>query len=249
MILFLVVLLGASMVIGDGVLTPAISVLSSVCGIQDAAESLPNGAVLLITCIILVGLFALQHVGTHRVAFLFAPIVSIWLISIFSLGLYNTIVWNPKIVSALSPYYIIKFFRHTGKDGWISLGGVLLSVTGTEAMFANLGHFNSFSMRFAFVLGVYPCLVVQYMGQAAFLSKNIASVPNSFTIQFLMVRTGQFLLLPPLQLLLPVSQLSLLRSLSSSNVMHLDASQESRLFTRQSISTARFIYLKYIGYS
>ncbi|CAH9075552.1 unnamed protein product [Cuscuta epithymum] len=147
MILFLVVLLGASMVIGDGVLTPAISVLSSVCGIQDAAESLPNGAVLLITCIILVGLFALQHVGTHRVAFLFAPIVSIWLISIFSLGLYNTIVWNPKIVSALSPYYIIKFFRHTGKDGWISLGGVLLSVTGTEAMFANLGHFNSFSMR------------------------------------------------------------------------------------------------------
>ncbi|CAH9128518.1 unnamed protein product [Cuscuta epithymum] len=179
-VLFLVVLLGASMVIGDGVLTPAISVLSSVCGIQDAAESLPNGAVLLITCIILVGLFALQHVGTHRVAFLFAPIVTIWLISIFSLGLYNTIVWNPKIVSALSPYYIIKFFRHTGKDGWISLGGVLLSVTGTEAMFANLGHFNSFSMRFAFVLGVYPCLVVQYMGQAAFLSKNIASVPNSF---------------------------------------------------------------------
>ncbi|VFR00205.1 unnamed protein product [Cuscuta campestris] len=179
-VLFLVVLLGASMVIGDGVLTPPISVLSSVSGIQNAAKSLPNGAVLLITCIILVGLFALQHVGTHRVAFLFAPIVAIWLISIFSLGLYNTIVWNPKIVSALSPHYIIKFFRDTGRDGWISLGGVLLSVTGTEAMFADLGHFNSLSMRLAFVFGVYPCLVVQYMGQAAFLSKNIASVSNSF---------------------------------------------------------------------
>lgn len=88
------------------------------------------GAVLLITCVILVGLFALQHVGTHRVAFLFAPIVTIWLISIFAIGLYNTIVWNPKILSALSPYYIIKFFRETGKDGWISLGGVLLAVTG-----------------------------------------------------------------------------------------------------------------------
>lgn len=88
------------------------------------------GAVVLITCVILVGLFALQHVGTHRVAFLFAPIVIIWLISIFAIGLYNTIVWNPNILSALSPYYIVKFFRETGKDGWISLGGVLLSVTG-----------------------------------------------------------------------------------------------------------------------
>lgn len=85
---------------------------------------------LLITCIILVGLFALQHSGTHRVAFLFAPIIIIWLVSMFSLGLYNTIFWNPKVVSALSPHYIVKFFRVTGRDGWISLGGVLLSVAG-----------------------------------------------------------------------------------------------------------------------
>nr|GME19486.1 potassium transporter 4-like [Ipomoea batatas] len=179
-VLLIIVLLGACMLIGDGVLTPPISVLSAISGIQDTAESLPNGAVVLITCVILVGLFALQHVGTHRVAFLFAPIVIIWLISIFAIGLYNTIVWNPNILSALSPYYIVKFFRETGKDGWISLGGVLLSVTGTEAMFADLGHFNSFSMRLAFVFVVYPCLVVQYMGQAAFLSKNIPSISNSF---------------------------------------------------------------------
>ncbi|XP_019161785.1 PREDICTED: potassium transporter 4-like [Ipomoea nil] len=178
--LLLVVLLGACMVIGDGVLTPPMAVLSSISGIQAAAEKLSNGEVLLITCIILVGLFALQHFGTHRVAFLFAPIIIIWLVSMFALGLYNTIFWNPEIVSALSPHYIIKFFRVTGRDGWISLGGVLLSVAGTEAMFANLGHFTAFSMRLAFVFGVYPCLVVQYMGQAAFLSKNIASIPNSF---------------------------------------------------------------------
>nr|GMC99561.1 potassium transporter 4-like [Ipomoea batatas] len=179
-VLLLVVLLGACMVIGDGVLTPPMAVLSSISGIQAAAEKMSNGEVLLITCIILVGLFALQHSGTHRVAFLFAPIIIIWLVSMFSLGLYNTIFWNPKVVSALSPHYIVKFFRVTGRDGWISLGGVLLSVAGTEAMFANLGHFTAFSMRFAFVFGVYPCLVVQYMGQAAFLSKNIASIPNSF---------------------------------------------------------------------
>ncbi|KAK4359722.1 hypothetical protein RND71_021951 [Anisodus tanguticus] len=179
-VLLIVVLLGACMVIGDGVLTPAMSVISSISGIQAATEHLSHGGVLLLSCIILVGLFALQHSGTHRVGFLFAPIVTIWLISIFLIGLYNTIFWNPKIVSALSPYYIIKFFKETGKDGWVSLGGVLLSIAGTEAMFADLGHFTATSMRIAFSFFVYPCLVVQYMGQAAFLSKNIDSIPNSF---------------------------------------------------------------------
>ncbi|KAM1111669.1 hypothetical protein ACFX2I_044655 [Malus domestica] len=170
--LLVVVLLGACMVIGDGVLTPAISVLSSVSGLQVTEEKLTDGELLLLACVILVGLFALQHCGTHRVAFLFAPIVIIWLISIFSVGLYNTIHWNPAVVRALSPHYIIKFFRETGKDGWISLGGVLLSITGTEAMFADLGHFTALSIRLAFAFAIYPCLVVQYMGQAAFLSKN-----------------------------------------------------------------------------
>lgn len=84
----------------------------------------------MLACVILVGLFALQHFGTHRVAFIFAPVVIIWLLSIFCIGLYNTIHWNPKIVRAFSPLFIIKFFRETGKEGWISLGGILLSITG-----------------------------------------------------------------------------------------------------------------------
>ncbi|XP_009626757.1 potassium transporter 4-like isoform X1 [Nicotiana tomentosiformis] len=179
-VLLIIVLLGACMVIGDGVLTPAMSVISSMSGIKAAAEHLSHDGVLFLSCIILVGLFALQHSGTHRVGFLFAPIVLIWLISIMIIGLYNTVVWNPKVVAALSPYYIVKFFRETGKDGWISLGGVLLSVAGTEAMYADLGHFSAFSMRITFAFVVYPCLVIQYMGQAAFLSKNIDSLPNSF---------------------------------------------------------------------
>ncbi|XP_071939749.1 potassium transporter 4-like [Coffea arabica] len=179
-VLLLVVLLGACMVIGDGVITPAISVLSSVSGIKVAENKLTQGEVILIVCVILVGLFALQHCGTHKVAFLFAPVVVLWLISIFVLGLYNVIHWNPKIVSALSPHYIVKFFKETGKDGWISLGGVLLAITGTEAMFADLGHFTASSIRIAFTFVVYPCLVIQYMGQAAFLSKNIPSIPRGF---------------------------------------------------------------------
>ncbi|KDP41880.1 hypothetical protein JCGZ_26898 [Jatropha curcas] len=178
--LLVVVLFGACMVIGDGVLTPAISVLSSVSGLAVTEHKLTKGELVLLACVILVGLFALQHCGTHRVAVLFAPIVIIWLLSIFSVGLYNIIHWNPKILRALSPHYIIKFFGQTGKDGWISLGGVLLSMTGTEAMFADLGHFTASSIRIAFAFVIYPCLVVQYMGQAAFLSKNPESFNNSF---------------------------------------------------------------------
>ncbi|KAL7220938.1 hypothetical protein ACSBR2_013759 [Camellia fascicularis] len=123
--------------------------MSSVIGIglQDRVQNLKNREVLLLACVILVGLFALQHYGTHRVAFMFAPIVIILLISIFAIGLYNTIYWNPKIVYAISPHYIIKFVSDTGKDGWISLGGILLSITGTEAMFADLGHFIALSIR------------------------------------------------------------------------------------------------------
>ncbi|XP_073104746.1 potassium transporter 7-like isoform X2 [Elaeis guineensis] len=178
--LLLVVLFAASMVIGDGILTPAISVLSSISGLQVRAEKLSNAEVVIIACIVLVGLFALQHRGTQRVAFLFAPIVIIWLLCIGVIGLYNIIHWNPTIYRALSPYYIIKFFRRTEKDGWLSLGGVLLCITGTEAMFADLGHFTDSSIKVAFVSVIYPCLVLQYMGQAAFLSKNFSVVPISF---------------------------------------------------------------------
>ncbi|XP_074564340.1 potassium transporter 7-like [Curcuma longa] len=174
------VLFGACMVVGDGVLTPAISVRSSISGLQVRAKELHDGEVVFISCIVLVSLFALQHKGTQRVAFLFAPIVFLWLASIAIIGLYNTFYWNTRILYALSPHYIVKFFQSTGIDGWISLGGIVLSVTGTEAMFADLGHFNTASVRVAFLGVVYPCLVLQYMGQAAFLSKNIADVTYSF---------------------------------------------------------------------
>ncbi|XP_066307912.1 probable potassium transporter 2 isoform X3 [Miscanthus floridulus] len=179
-VLLLIVLCGASMVIGDGVLTPAISVLSSMSGLQVRATGLEHSSVVLLSCIVLVGLFALQHRGTQKVAFMFAPIVIIWLLSIGGIGLYNILHWNPNIYQALSPYYMVKFFRKTGKDGWIALGGILLSMTGSEAMFADLGHFTSASVRVAFITVIYPCLILQYMGHAAFLSKNTFHMPTSF---------------------------------------------------------------------
>ncbi|KAG8099144.1 hypothetical protein GUJ93_ZPchr0013g35320 [Zizania palustris] len=179
--LLLFVLFGACMVIGDGVFTPTISVLSAISGLKDPASGgIPDGWVVFIACVVLVGLFALQHRGTHRVSFVFAPIVVVWLLTIGLIGLYNIIHWNPRICLAVSPHYVVKFFKMTGKDGWLSLGGVLLAITGTEAMFADLGHFTATSIRLAFVGAIYPCLVLQYMGQAAFLSRNMSAVEDSF---------------------------------------------------------------------
>uniref|UniRef100_A0A0D9X2R0 Potassium transporter n=1 Tax=Leersia perrieri TaxID=77586 RepID=A0A0D9X2R0_9ORYZ len=198
--LLIFVLFGACMVIGDGVFTPAISVLSAISGLKDPGPGgIPDGWVVFIACVVLVGLFALQHRGTHRVAFVFAPIVVVWLLSIGVIGLYNIIHWNPRIFIALSPHYVVKFFKITGKDGWLSLGGVLLAMTGTEAMFADLGHFTAASIRLAFVGAIYPCLVLQYMGQAAFLSRNMSdsdleqsfyqSVPSLACITVMFVTT------------------------------------------------------------
>ncbi|KAH7440394.1 hypothetical protein KP509_04G105100 [Ceratopteris richardii] len=178
--LLALVLLGASMIIGDGVLTPAISVLSSVQGLQVAFVGLHSYVITILACVILITLFSVQHHGTHRVAFLFAPVILLWLLCIAAVGVYNTVVWNSHVVQALSPVYLYKFFRITGKDGLVSLGGVVLCITGTEAMFADLGHFTRLSIRIAFMLIVYPCLVLSYMGHAAYLSKNLLDIEQSF---------------------------------------------------------------------
>ncbi|OMO88353.1 potassium transporter [Corchorus capsularis] len=179
-VLLLVVLLGTSMVIGDGILTPTMSVLSAVSGLQIKITHLHENHIVFLACIILVGLFALQHYGTHRVGFLFAPILIAWLICISGVGIYNIFYWNPRVLYAVSPYYIYNFFKKAGKDGWCSLGGIVLCITGTEAMFADLGHFSQLSVRIGFTAVVYPCLVVAYMGEAAYLSKHTMDLQSSF---------------------------------------------------------------------
>ncbi|KAF5738419.1 Potassium transporter 2 isoform 1 [Tripterygium wilfordii] len=180
--LLILVLLGTCMVIGDGLLTPAISVFSAVSGLEfSMSKEHHQYAVVPITCFIIVCLFALQHYGTHRVGFLFAPIVVIWLLCISALGLYNIIHWNPRVYQALSPYYMFKFLKKTRKGGWMSLGGILLCITGSEAMFADLGHFSYAAIQIAFTFLVYPALILAYMGQAAYLSQHH---PTSYQIGF-----------------------------------------------------------------
>ncbi|RWR79030.1 potassium transporter 2-like protein [Cinnamomum micranthum f. kanehirae] len=182
--LLLIVLLGTCMVIGDGLLTPAMSVFTAVSGLElSMSKEHHEYAVLPITCFILLCLFALQHYGTHRVGFVFAPIVLMWLLCISALGLYNIVHWNPHVYQALSPFYMYKFLKKTGKSGWMSLGGILLCITGSEAMFADLGHFSYTAIQIAFTSLVYPALILAYMGQAAYLSKH-HYIDTSFQIGF-----------------------------------------------------------------
>ncbi|XP_024030842.1 potassium transporter 3, partial [Morus notabilis] len=161
-------------------LAPAISVFSSIEGLKFRSKDVHSNTVVIIACFLLVLLFVLQHRGFHKLAFMFTPIVILWLLSIAAVGIYNILRWNPVVYRALSPYYGYNFFKLTGKDGFISLGGILLCLTGSEAMFANLGHFTATSIRVAFTCVIYPCLILQYMGQAAFLSKNLSAAPMSF---------------------------------------------------------------------
>ncbi|XP_050205878.1 potassium transporter 6-like [Mercurialis annua] len=171
--LLVLALIGTCMVIGDGVLTPAISVFSAVSGLELSMQKEHHKYVEVpVACIILIALFALQHYGTHRVGFLFAPVVLTWLLCISTIGLYNILHWNPHVYQALSPYYMYKFLRKTQRGGWMSLGGILLCITGSEAMFADLGHFSQLSIKIAFTSLVYPSLVLAYMGQAAYLSQH-----------------------------------------------------------------------------
>ncbi|KAG8081811.1 hypothetical protein GUJ93_ZPchr0014g47186 [Zizania palustris] len=140
--LFTLTILGTSMVMGDGTLTPAISVLSAVSGIREKAPSLTQTQVVLISVAILFVLFSVQSFGTDKVGYTFAPIISVWFLLIAGIGLYNLVVHDISILRAFNPMCIVDYFRRNGKQAWVSLGGVVLCVTGTEGMFADLGHFN-----------------------------------------------------------------------------------------------------------
>ncbi|KAK7839858.1 potassium transporter 11 [Quercus suber] len=178
--LLILVLVGTCMVIGDGILTPAISVLSAVGGIQVEHPHMSNEVVVIIAVIILVGLFSMQHYGTDRVGWLFAPIVLLWFLLIGGIGIYNIWKYESSVLKAFSPVHIFRYFKRRGKDGWTSLGGILLSITGTEALFADLSHFPVSAIQLAFTVVVFPCLLLAYAGQAAFIMNNQTNVADAF---------------------------------------------------------------------
>ncbi|OVA09301.1 potassium transporter [Macleaya cordata] len=179
-VLIFVVLLGTCMVIGDGALTPAISVLSAVQGIQSRSSKITQNDVVMLSAAILVILFIFQRFGTSKVSKSFSPIMIMWFVSNACIGIYNIATYYPSIFKVISPHYIYYFFAKNGKIGWELLGAVVLCITGTEAMFADLGHFNKKAIQLAFSCVVYPACLLTYAGQGAFLIKNPEKMSTAY---------------------------------------------------------------------
>lgn len=177
-VLFVLGVLGASCFYGDALLTPAISVLSAVEGLKLVTPKLET-AVLPITVVVLIGLFAMQARGTDRVAAYFGPITLVWFLLLAIGGLLH-IVDDPRVFLALSPYYGVNLVLHNGLLGLAILGLVFLAVTGAEALYADLGHFGRLPIQLAWSGIVLPCLVLNYLGQGALLLADAKAIDNPF---------------------------------------------------------------------
>ena len=177
-LLAIIGIFGASLFYGDGVITPAISVLSAVEGLKVATPGLEHWVVP-ITAVILFFLFALQRHGTERVGRLFGPVMMVWFIVIALMGV-AMIVRNPHVLRALWPGYGYHFFQTHGMQGFAALGGVVLALTGAEALYADMGHFGKRPIRLAWFSFVLPALVLNYFGQGALLLEHPEAIDNPF---------------------------------------------------------------------
>jgi KUP system potassium uptake protein len=169
---------GASLFYGDGVITPAISVLSAVEGLEVAAPS-AQSLVLPITVAVLTALFAIQRFGTGFVGSLFGPVMVVWFAVIGGLGMAE-VVHHPDILRALSPSYAWRFLLDHGGVAFIALGSVVLAVTGAEALYADMGHFGRASIRRAWFFLVFPALTLNYLGQGSLITRSPGAIRNPF---------------------------------------------------------------------
>ncbi|CAD6265249.1 unnamed protein product [Miscanthus lutarioriparius] len=179
-LLLLTAILGMCMLIGDGILTPAISVLSAIDGLRGPFPSVSKPTVEALSAGILIGLFLLQKYGTSKVSFMFSPIMAAWTFTTPIIGIYSIWRYYPGIFKAISPHYIVHFFMTNQKRGWQLLGGTVLCITGAEAMFADLGHFSKRSIQIAFLSSIYPSLVLTYAGQTAYLINHVDDFGDGF---------------------------------------------------------------------
>jgi KUP system potassium uptake protein len=171
-------LLGAALIYGDGVITPAISVLSALEGVNVVTSTF-KPYVMPAAVLILVVLFASQRVGTERIGRAFGPIMLLWFVVIAVLGI-AAIARHPAVLAALNPWHAAHFLLGAGSAGWLILGGVFLCITGGEALYADMGHFGKAPIRWAWFLVVLPSLLLSYAGQTAFLIDKGAVSGNPF---------------------------------------------------------------------
>lgn len=177
-IFIIIGILGAGLMLGDGMLTPAISVISALEGFNIIAPSFSSW-VLPLTCLVLVGIFSVQSVGTAKIGVIFGPIIFIWFCTIAVLGGQH-IFHNPVVLKAINPYYAFEFFHHNGWRGYALLGGIFLVMTGGESMYADLGHFGTKPIRLTWFFIVLPSLLLSYFGQGAYLLNNPEGISNPF---------------------------------------------------------------------
>ncbi len=182
MIIIMLGVFGACMFYGDAVITPAISVLSAVEGIEVVSKDFTK-YVIPITLVILVALFILQRKGTSVVGTLFGPIMVLWFLMLALMGGHN-ILLNPQILEAVNPLHAVRFLQLHSLHAFIVLGAVFLVLTGAEALYADMGHFGIKPIRYAWFFITMPCLLLNYFGQGAMLLNNPSAIENPF---FLMV--------------------------------------------------------------
>ncbi|CAF1505856.1 unnamed protein product, partial [Didymodactylos carnosus] len=171
-------ILAASLLIGDGALTPAVSVLSAVEGLAVSTPNLQKW-VLPITIVIIILLFLAQQYGTGKIGILFGPIMVIWFLTLFSIGVWR-ITFHPKILRAFNPFEALHYLIREKKTGFLQISSVFLSVTGLEALYADLGHFGRWPVRTSWFLVVLPSVTVNYLGQGALLAINPTLIANPF---------------------------------------------------------------------
>jgi KUP system potassium uptake protein len=170
---------GAALFFGDGIITPAISVLSAVEGVQVVHPHLPESIIVAMALVILLALFVFQRFGTARIGRTFGPIMALWFATIAVFGVAE-IAREPRVLFALNPWYGLQFFAANGKTGFLVLGAVVLAVTGAEALYADMGHFGKRPIRLAWFALVFPALLLNYFGQGALVMRDPSAASNPF---------------------------------------------------------------------
>jgi KUP system potassium uptake protein len=180
-VVVLISLFGAALLYGDGVITPAVSVLSAVEGLQEAPalKDVAHYIVVPLTCVILFGLFWFQKHGTHGIGRVFGPVMLVWFFTLAVMGFYF-IVRSPEVLKAVNPYWAFRFFEEHRIHGMVVLGSVVLCITGAEALYADMGHFGRSAIRRSWLYLVFPALLINYFGQGAFLLESPASAGSPF---------------------------------------------------------------------
>ncbi|KAJ5494640.1 hypothetical protein N7463_010727 [Penicillium fimorum] len=172
--------LAVTMVLSDGLLTPAQSVLGAVQGIEVVQPDISKATVIGVTDAILIVLFSIQPLGITKISFAFSPIIIIWLALNAGFGIYNLAKYDASVLEAFNPGLAFEFLIRHGESGWRMLGGVLLAFTGVEALFADLGAFDRRAIQISWLCYTFPCILLAYIGQAAYISVHPTAYSNPF---------------------------------------------------------------------